>query len=130
MNFNKKGIESYILIILIVSFIVTILITTLFSSMFVNDHQNCQYLNYEITNKKKIDSGVSLTIKNTGNNKINFQFNGENNLVNTIYSEQSFEFKVQTKENKLTVIPLYLDAMNNPYECKGKKKVIDTTILS
>lgn len=133
MNFNKKALESYITILLVVSLILTILITTLFSSLFVNDPEDCQYINYEIKSKKKMNGGAQIKIENKGDKKINFQFNGKNNLKDTLLGGKTLEYQVNSQDPKITIIPLFIDPINpnaGPKECRGKKKIIDTSILN
>lgn len=128
MNFNKKAIESYVLVLLIVSALLTLLITTVFSPLFANDHPSCQDFEFEITSKKKTNNGANIKLKNTGSKKINFQFNSERKK-DSLKIDETNEYQVVTTEDSITIMPIHIDTKGEVHECEGKKEKINTNTL-
>lgn len=129
MNLNKKGVHPHLLAILIISIIMTLLIMTAFSPIFTNDHEKCQNFDYQIISKKKADNGAKINIKNTGNSKIYFEFNGEKKDEYFITPDEKKEFTIHTQEKEIEIVPIYIDLNQNIYECNGKSSTIKLSTL-
>jgi len=129
MNLNNRAVGSYIYVLLIVAFVLSMLIMTVFSPIFATDHQKCKDINYKIVNKGKKDGGISLNIENIGNSKIYFQFNGKNNLKESLQPNKKYEYRLHSQDEKFTVIPLYVEISGKVHECRGKKTEINKNAL-
>mgnify|MGYP006305192333 CR=1 FL=1 len=104
----------------------TILIISVLGPFFKNDHRECQYYDFEITNKCLNGNNIEVKIENVGNSKINFKSDNENSRTYELMSEKSsvMEFRARDK-SKVSIIPFFEDLKGKKFECEGKAEKVD-----
>jgi hypothetical protein len=123
---SKKGLQTHIVLLLVISLIMTIVIVSVLGSFFKNDHKNC--LNYEFEIKDKCIDGNSLkiTIENTGNTIVNFQGSEYGNKFQLMPKESEvFGFSFRDKDNFIQVMPYFEDLQGEEFICRGKTVKVD-----
>ena len=129
MKSSKKAMQSYVFVILIVSLIMTVLITSILSSFFKNDPEQCKLIEYEIKNECNEKNGVTFLIKNSGNNKIDFEVNEQ---ISDNYRVGPLEDKnilFGTQDDVVKIIPYFTDLKGVVSRCEGKMSKINVERL-
>jgi hypothetical protein len=124
MYFNKKAMQTHILIILLISAVMTILILSVLSPFFKNDPQDCKLIEFEVKNKCKDGRGISFVIDNLGNKKLLFKINGETSDKYLIPSHEDRKISYIWQEGNIEILPYFEDIQGNQYECNGKLTTI------
>ncbi len=120
---NKRGVQSHLLIIVIVSAFMTLLILSVLSTIFISDPDGCQNLNFEILDSTCKEGGfINLDLKNVADKKFQLYIEGSTKNI-TLVPSQIYRFKTTPNlgETKVVMIPFF-ESVNGNQLCRGKKK--------
>ncbi len=127
--YGKKGIESYIIILLIFSAIITSFMVFILSVIYGEEHIDCKLVNFEIQNSCKDGKAVSFKINNIGSKILNFELNdiSDQNYFVIIETNKQFSF-IDDEDSNVIILP-YLKSADKIYYCSGKSQSIDSKVL-
>ena len=126
---TKKGVESYIFVLFIVSVIMGLFLVFILDGIYGQDHANCNLLEFEMKDFCKNEKSLEFSIVNKWNSTLDFSINekldpqkyrvksGKSSLI-TIIQEGDF----------LNVIPI-IKVGNNNYVCNGRLQRVNTEII-
>lgn len=124
MIISKKGLQSHMLIIILVSAILTFLVIGILAPLFVVDPAKCQSYKYEIVSKCKADSTLEIEIKNVADNIIGINVNDV--VEETLVIGESKVIRFYNKNDKIFIIPFFKEALSDEiFQCKSQKENID-----
>jgi hypothetical protein len=123
MILNKKGVQSHMLIIVIVSAFMTLLILSVLSTIFISDPIACQKLDFEIgVDTCKDGKILEVHLTNLAEGKvINLNINNYQNVTLEPSRTERFKIPNQNNDESYVIIPFFEDIQGSQL-CNGKKK--------
>ena len=123
MFFNsKKGVEGYVVILLITSLVFSLFLFIILQFIFESDPDECNSLSFDFDIECQNPGGYRVNIVNNGPDVIAFEIDGETNQDDyMVESGDSEVISVVTDSGSTRVIPIVFDQNNNPRYCLGEQ---------
>ena len=128
-SYQKKAIASYLIVLLVVSFLISLLIINVTKVFFGEDIEECKYIEYEFMNVCKEGKGINLEVQNKGSKSLELLINGKRDPNYVVKSGENKKLILLNKDsNGYEFLPIIVKG-DRIYECKGKKKYINSEVL-
>ena len=126
---GKKGLESYIIVIVVLSLIMTSFIIIIIGQVYGEEHSDCKLIKFEIKNACKKGKGISFTVENIGDKIVNLNVNEVKNIEYIVPVNSEKQFSVSIFEQPTVVLVPYLNYGEKIYICSGKTQKINSEVL-
>ena len=130
MFYSKKALQSYILILIIVSILMGLFLSIILTQIYGEDNVTCKQIKYEVSNACKKDNSIAFDVKNDYLNPIEYKVNGKRDITKYLVDSKKIrKFYVSTKDNSVVHITPLIKESNKIFECRGKVKSINSEVL-
>lgn len=127
---SKRAVESYILVLLIVSAVMGLFLVSILNGIYGNDNVNCNNVNFEVLDLCMDGKSFVFKIKNNGNESLDFTINDKTSPSDfrvLAYESRRINF-IQERGDFLSFLPM-IKVENGVSSCRGKLKSFDTNII-
>jgi hypothetical protein len=128
MNFSKKAIATYIVVILVTSSIIALFFLAILGSLYSEEDPLCQELNFDIEETCVVRDGIRTKIVNLGDSPLELLINGGNKQTLTASEIKVFSFN--TRDESIVEISPIISISGKIIGCSSKKETIDTKLIS
>lgn len=123
--FNNKGVSSYIIVLFVFSIFMTILLYLLLGTIYQEDNQLCQSVDFQLKNTCKKSGFLSFTVANKGGLPFAFEIEG---IVRESKSGEDTKVKIYTQQKTIDFTPQVSDGFNK-YTCNSKTETIKMELV-
>ncbi len=129
MQVNKKAIETYFILILVISVVFALLLTLTINLIFSPDNEQCKDVTFEIIDICKLRNMYKVEIQNTYSSTLKFNINGktERDYVLSEGDQKVFRVSIEEKDEK-KIIPILIDDSGISYTCRGKTEFFNDVV--
>ena len=127
--FEKKAMQSYMMILLIFSVIMTGFIIFVIGSVYGVEHADCKLVNFEIRDMCKKGGSAQFNVDNNAQKGLFLKVNGLKNSNYFLPANSEKLFNVLSNDGKVELLP-YIDYAGKTYECSGKVQKINAEVLT
>ena len=103
---RKNAIASYILIIFFVSIFMTILLVIILGTIYVEDPQECNNLDFNLINICRTGKGIEFDVTNKANSILKFQINDVSDSSYQVPPREMAHIKFYTDDTIFKVVPV------------------------
>ena len=114
MYSNKKGIESYIAILLTISVIMSALLFFILNIVYEKDNEKCEFVDFEVEDICKSNSKISFKVQNNAQSMFRFKFE-DSESIELVQPLERKRFDI-IHEGSFKIKPIVVVGINN-FEC-------------
>lgn len=130
MIVSKKAIQTYLLVIIGISFIVSILLFLTIEVIYEEDHRLCQDISYDYEVVCKQQGGYTVVVENTGRHPLSFEMNGEVDSDFFVDVGSDNRFSVISSSGTAIGVPIVFDENQNSHYCRSRQERTNVEVLS
>ena len=108
------------IVLLFVSALATLLLLPILGVIYTQEHERCEQVDFTISNQCRLtENALAFTVKNSGNNAVDFLISGREDVIETIKPKASDELRFAYGPDA-TITPT-IAILNERYQCKSKR---------
>lgn len=130
MLLKKKGIATYLLALIGVSFAMTVLFLIIVSSIYDTENVGCESIDFDVSGLCLKSTGVELAIANRGDIPMKFMVNNDMSTYDEIVvGERKIKHFDLGDVNKVTITP-FLVQREKTFLCKSKNYKFEKNLIT
>ncbi len=128
---SKKGIQSHILILLIVSITMALFLSVVLTQIYGDDNKLCKKITFEVTNPCRKGETASFFLNNNNAQPVEFKINGKRDILKYyVPANGKKEITVSIQDKHIIKIVPLVKQMGDIFECNGKLETINSEVLT
>lgn len=102
---NKKGLQSYVFVLLLVSFLMAIFLFIIINKIYPEDDDRCFQMQYSIDNQCRLSDKFKISINNFGSVYFELLVDGERNSYFVPVGEKT-DITIVSSEDSIKIVPI------------------------
>lgn len=127
---GKSGMQTYVLMIIGISFLMAVFLFFTMDLFYKPDHESCQYIEYDLVGECKDGNFVIFNVENKGENLLYYSINAEfDEDENKIEAGATSTIRVSNRDGSTIEFFPVVKTVENVEVCRAKRTKLNPEVI-